>query len=100
MLALDGWSSPNYKSIWNFIILTPFRNIYIFFYKLGAKFRELLITMNVKDGIIVPYCKTRWTTAFQSISDILKVKAVLEEVCKIIILIINFIIYIILLLHK
>jgi len=56
--------------------------------------------MNVKGGVIVPYCKTRWTTTFQSISDVLRVKAVLEEVCKIIILIINFIIYIILLLHK
>jgi hypothetical protein len=38
--------------------------------------------MNVKGGGIVPYCKTRLTTAFQSISDIIRLKAVLEEVCK------------------
>jgi hypothetical protein len=29
-LALDGWSSPNNKSIWNFTILTPTRKEYIF----------------------------------------------------------------------
>ncbi|RGB35344.1 hypothetical protein C1646_759425 [Rhizophagus diaphanus] len=35
--------------------------------------------MNVKGCEIVPYCKTRWTTAFQSISDIIRLKAVLKE---------------------
>ncbi|CAB4437110.1 unnamed protein product [Rhizophagus irregularis] len=35
--------------------------------------------MNVKGGGIVSYCKTRWTTAFQSISDIIRLKAVLKE---------------------
>ena len=30
MLALDGWSSPNHRSIWNFTILTPQRKEYIF----------------------------------------------------------------------
>jgi hypothetical protein len=30
MLALDGWSSPNHRSIWNFTILTPYRKEYIF----------------------------------------------------------------------
>ncbi len=29
MLALDGWSSPNHKSIWNFTILTPCRKEYV-----------------------------------------------------------------------
>ena len=29
MLALDGWSSPNHKSIWNFTILTLCRKEYI-----------------------------------------------------------------------
>ena len=29
MLVLDGWSSPNYRSIWNFTILTPTRKEYI-----------------------------------------------------------------------
>ena len=29
MLALDGWSSPNHRSIWNFTILTPTRKEYI-----------------------------------------------------------------------
>ncbi|PKK58345.1 hypothetical protein RhiirC2_796458 [Rhizophagus irregularis] len=29
-LALDGWSSPNHRSIWNFTILTPNRKEYIF----------------------------------------------------------------------
>jgi hypothetical protein len=38
--------------------------------------------MNIKGGVIVPYCKTRWTTAYQSIDDVLRTKAVLEEVCK------------------
>ncbi|GES90541.1 ribonuclease H-like domain-containing protein [Rhizophagus clarus] len=45
----------------------------------GAKLRELIKSMNVKGGGIVPFCKTRWTTAFQSISDIIRLKAVLEE---------------------
>ncbi|GES93878.1 ribonuclease H-like domain-containing protein [Rhizophagus clarus] len=45
-----------------------------------AKLRELIKSMNVKGGGIVPFCKTRWTTAFQSISDIIRLKAVLEEV--------------------
>ena len=52
--------------------------------KLGAKFRELIKTLNVKGGVIVPYCKTRWTTAFQSVSDIIRLQFVLEEVYKII----------------
>jgi hypothetical protein len=29
LLALDGWSSPNNRSIWNFTILTPTRKEYI-----------------------------------------------------------------------
>ncbi|CAB5375633.1 unnamed protein product [Rhizophagus irregularis] len=45
----------------------------------GAKFRELLNTMNIKGGVIVLYCKTRWTTAYKSIDDVLRVKAVLEN---------------------
>ncbi|CAB4394533.1 unnamed protein product [Rhizophagus irregularis] len=36
--------------------------------------------MNVKGGGIIPYCKTRWTTAFQSISDVLRLQNVLEEI--------------------
>ncbi|UZO03320.1 uncharacterized protein OCT59_023728 [Rhizophagus irregularis] len=47
----------------------------------GVKLCELIKSMNVKGGGIVPFCKTRWTTAFQSISDIIRLKAVLEEVC-------------------
>ncbi|CAB4380020.1 unnamed protein product [Rhizophagus irregularis] len=47
----------------------------------GGKLRELIKSMNVKGGEIVPFCKTRWTTAFQSISDIIRLKAVFEEVC-------------------
>ena len=27
---MDGWSSPNHRSIWNFTILTPTRKEYIF----------------------------------------------------------------------
>ena len=54
--------------------------------------------MNIKGGIIVPYCKTRWTTAYQSIDDVLRVKVILEDVSKnnyiiytvVIILLINF----------
>ncbi|GBC20717.2 ribonuclease H-like domain-containing protein [Rhizophagus irregularis DAOM 181602=DAOM 197198] len=45
----------------------------------GVKLCELIKSMNVKGGGIVPFCKTRWTTAFQSISDIIRLKAVLEE---------------------
>ena len=29
MLVLDGWLSPNYRSIWNFTILTPTRKEHI-----------------------------------------------------------------------
>lgn len=29
MLALDGWSSPNHHSIWNFTVLTPTRKEYV-----------------------------------------------------------------------
>ena len=29
MLVLDGWSSLNHRSIWNFTILTPTRKEYI-----------------------------------------------------------------------
>ncbi|PKC56404.1 hypothetical protein RhiirA1_402168 [Rhizophagus irregularis] len=35
--------------------------------------------MNIKGGVIVLYCKTRWTTAYKSIDNILRVKAVLEN---------------------
>uniref|UniRef100_U9SKH6 HAT C-terminal dimerisation domain-containing protein n=1 Tax=Rhizophagus irregularis (strain DAOM 181602 / DAOM 197198 / MUCL 43194) TaxID=747089 RepID=U9SKH6_RHIID len=35
--------------------------------------------MNIKGGVIVLYCKTRWTTAYKSIDDVLRVKAVLEN---------------------
>jgi hypothetical protein len=51
--------------------------------KLGAKLRELISTMNVQGGGIIPYCKTRWTTAYKSISDIIRLRLVLIEVCKI-----------------
>ena len=51
--------------------------------KLGAKLRELISTMNVQGGGIIPYCKTRWTTAYKSISDIIKLRLVLIKVCKI-----------------
>jgi len=44
--------------------------------------RELIGTMNVQGGGIVPYCKTRWTTAFKSISDVIRLRLVLEEVCR------------------
>ncbi|CAB4476307.1 unnamed protein product [Rhizophagus irregularis] len=54
----------------------------------GAKFWELLNTMNIKGGVIMLYCKTRWMTAYKSIDDVLRVKAVLENVNKT-----NFIIY-------
>lgn len=30
LLALDGWSSPNHLSIWNFTILTPTNKEYIY----------------------------------------------------------------------
>jgi len=50
--------------------------------KLGAKLRELISTMKVKGGGIVPYCKTRWTTAFQSVTDVMRLQPVLEEVYK------------------
>ncbi|GET53692.1 ribonuclease H-like domain-containing protein [Rhizophagus irregularis DAOM 181602=DAOM 197198] len=46
----------------------------------SAKFRELLNTMNIKGDVIVPYCKTRWMTAYKSIDDVLKVKVILENV--------------------
>lgn len=29
MLALDGWTSPNHRSIWNFTVLTPTRKEYV-----------------------------------------------------------------------
>lgn len=29
ILALDGWSSPNHRSIWNFTVLTPTRKEYV-----------------------------------------------------------------------
>ncbi|PKB92479.1 hypothetical protein RhiirA5_444519 [Rhizophagus irregularis] len=35
--------------------------------------------MNIKGGVIVPYCKTRWMTAYKSIDDVLRVKVVLEN---------------------
>ena len=38
--------------------------------------------MGVKGGAIILYCKTRWTTAYKSISDVIRLKAVLENVCK------------------
>ncbi|RGB23989.1 hypothetical protein C1646_773699 [Rhizophagus diaphanus] len=58
-------------------------NILVAFFKnnakAGAKFRKLLNTMNIKGGVIVPYCKTRWTTAYRSIDDTLRVKVILEN---------------------
>ena len=51
--------------------------------KLGAKLRELISTMNVQGGGIIPYCKTRWITAYKSISDIIRLRLVLIEVYKI-----------------
>ncbi|CAB4384296.1 unnamed protein product [Rhizophagus irregularis] len=57
------------------ILATFFRNNA----RAGAKFWELLNTMNIKGGVIVLYCKTTWTTAYKSIDDVLRVKAVLEN---------------------
>ncbi|PKY20405.1 hypothetical protein RhiirB3_497616 [Rhizophagus irregularis] len=57
------------------ILATFFRNNA----RAGAKFQKLLNTMNIKGGVIVLYCKTRWTTAYKSIDNILRVKAVLEN---------------------
>ncbi|GBC30190.2 hypothetical protein GLOIN_2v1776455 [Rhizophagus irregularis DAOM 181602=DAOM 197198] len=57
------------------ILTTFFRNNA----RAGAKFWELLNTMNIKGGVIMLYCKTRWTTAYKSIDDVLRVKAVLEN---------------------
>ena len=51
--------------------------------KLGAKLCELISTINIQGGGIIPYCKTRWTTAFKSISDIIRLRSVLLEVCRI-----------------
>jgi TM2 domain-containing membrane protein YozV len=51
--------------------------------KLGAKLHELIDTMNIQGGGIIPYCKTRWTTAFKSISDIIRLRSVLLEVGRI-----------------
>ncbi|RGB22290.1 hypothetical protein C1646_776347 [Rhizophagus diaphanus] len=57
------------------ILATFFRNNA----RAGAKFQELLNTINIKDSVIVLYCKTRWMTVYKSIDDILRVKAVLEN---------------------
>ncbi|PKK42344.1 hypothetical protein RhiirC2_804519 [Rhizophagus irregularis] len=35
--------------------------------------------MNIKGSIIVLYCKTRWTTAYKSIDDVLRVQSILEN---------------------
>ena len=51
--------------------------------KLGAKLRKLISTMNIQGRGIIPYCKTRWTTAFKSILDIIRLRSVLLEVCRI-----------------
>lgn len=40
--------------------------------------------MEIKGGSIVLYCKTRWTTAFRSVDDIIRLKPVLENVCNLI----------------
>ncbi|GBB98607.1 hypothetical protein RclHR1_03280003 [Rhizophagus clarus] len=47
--------------------------------RVGAKFCELLNTINIKGDVIVPYCKTRWTTTYQNIDDTLRVKVILEN---------------------
>ncbi|PKY48504.1 hypothetical protein RhiirA4_464120 [Rhizophagus irregularis] len=31
--------------------------------------------MNIKGGVIMLYCKTRWTTAYKSIDDVLRMAA-------------------------
>jgi hypothetical protein len=49
---------------------------------LGSKLNELIKIMEIKGGTIVLYCKTRWTTAFRSVDDVIRLKAVLENVCK------------------
>ena len=64
--------------------LLLYKNILIYIIiKLGAKLRELISTMNVQGGGIILYCKTRWTTSYKSISDIIRLRLVLIEVCKI-----------------
>ena len=57
-------------------------NFLCYYWKLGAKLRELISFKKVEGGVIVPYCKTRWTTAYKSIADVIRLKPVLEEVCK------------------
>ncbi|PKY34622.1 hypothetical protein RhiirB3_499344 [Rhizophagus irregularis] len=57
------------------ILATFFRNNA----RASAKFCELLNTINIKGDVIMPYCKTRWTTAYKSIVDVLKVKVILEN---------------------
>ena len=51
--------------------------------KLGIKLHKLISIMNVQGGGIIPYCKTRWTIAYKSISNIIRLRLILIEVCKI-----------------
>ena len=51
--------------------------------KLDAKLYELISIINVQDRGIILYCKTRWTTIYKSISDIIRLRLILIEVCKI-----------------
>ena len=43
---------------------------------------ELISFKKVEGGTIVLYCKTRWTIAYKSISDVIRLRSVLKEVCK------------------
>jgi hypothetical protein len=52
----------------------------------GAKLNEMIKERNIEGGGLKTYCKTRWTTVYDSVASVLRLKLILEYVSKLIFL--------------
>ncbi|CAG8741035.1 13680_t:CDS:2, partial [Cetraspora pellucida] len=103
-IGLDGWTAPNGLLIWNFIIMTPLRQEYL--YKLGnysdqshtaeflasqieliinriagAILKEKVIQHQISGGGLKTYIETRWTTIYECVSSIFNLSNPIEQLC-------------------
>ncbi|CAB4375946.1 unnamed protein product [Rhizophagus irregularis] len=137
-LAFDGWTSGTYRSIWNFIVMTPSRKEYLYqlsdlsenshtaeylvtiiekviegigedricavvsdnaanvrnaqklymriiqrlrisSHQANAKLAQIIKEKGISGGGLKLYCKTRWTTASESVNSVINLESALKE---------------------
>ncbi|PKB98074.1 hypothetical protein RhiirA5_431992 [Rhizophagus irregularis] len=90
MSAFDGWTSPAHMPIWNFVIMTPSREEYLFklqylsdYSHIDNYIAESAVVLDNASNYSVfteEECKTRWTTASESVDSIIRLEPVLEQI--------------------